>query len=112
MIDNIPRESVVSWTNHLRSIIPHPVILFRSASAFLPSASDTAAIMSKGKSKPSTNDAMGMEGVRGILEKWASERTDSEMNVAIVGLTNVSFLPLLFVVCSDKCLCRPERVHS
>jgi nuclear GTP-binding protein len=90
-LDAVPQEAASSWLTLLRKDHPH-TYLFRSASLFLPS--NDASV--KGKGKESCNDALGAEPILGCLTTWASEKADGEnLAVAVVGLTNVSFAPLL-----------------
>ncbi|KZT12640.1 uncharacterized protein LAESUDRAFT_766146 [Laetiporus sulphureus 93-53] len=83
-IDACPREAVSSWVQSLRG--QHPTVLFRSASAFLPS---TAEDVGKGKEKERADDAWGVKSVDALLRQWAEEKTDDEpLVVAVVGVTN------------------------
>ncbi|PSS32011.1 hypothetical protein PHLCEN_2v2253 [Hermanssonia centrifuga] len=83
-IDASPREAVSAWATTLRS--HHPTLLFRSASAYLPSSDVTP---TKGKGKERADDALGLESVLSILRKRAEEKVgDESLVVAIVGLAN------------------------
>ncbi|KAI0775469.1 GNL3L/Grn1 putative GTPase-domain-containing protein [Irpex lacteus] len=57
---------VSSWSAHLRS--SHPTLLFRSASAFLPSSESTP---SKGKGKARADDALGLDALLSLLGQWS-----------------------------------------
>lgn len=96
-IDTCPRESLASWVTFLRA--EHPTLLFRSATAFLPSTCDQAKHKSKGKTRPPVDDGVGVEAVLGLLGRWAQEKGgDKPLTVGVVGLTNsgkTSFLNTL-----------------
>ena len=84
--DACPREAVSGWAEHFRT--QHPTVLFRSASAFLPTSEPSPA---KGKGKERADDALGASTVIAALKKFASEKTSDEpLVVAVVGVTNVS----------------------
>ncbi|KZT74532.1 hypothetical protein DAEQUDRAFT_197091 [Daedalea quercina L-15889] len=84
-VDACPREAVQEWATTLRA--EHPAVIFRSASAFLPTISETAG---KGKGKERADDAWGVDGVTQCLSKWAQEKEgDDALVVAVVGVTNV-----------------------
>ncbi|KDQ65029.1 hypothetical protein JAAARDRAFT_167869 [Jaapia argillacea MUCL 33604] len=84
--DACPRETLANWRAYLRS--QHSTLLFRSASAFLPSASDSSAKW-KGKDKAPTDDGLGVDSVLACLGSWAKQKEgDSPLVVAIVGLVN------------------------
>ncbi|KAI0069108.1 hypothetical protein BV25DRAFT_1845130 [Artomyces pyxidatus] len=86
-IDTCAREPVSSWASQLRT--SHHTVLFRSASAFLPSATVAAGPSRKGKGKVPANDAWGADAVLAQLRQWAQEKSGSEpLGVAVVGLTN------------------------
>ncbi|KAI0959303.1 hypothetical protein AcW1_004162 [Taiwanofungus camphoratus] len=83
-IDGCPREAVTSWATTLRS--QRPTLLFRAASAFLPSAPESS---NKGKGKERADDSWGTDSVLSCLRLWAQEKEGSEPLVAaIVGVTN------------------------
>lgn len=83
-IDATPREVVSSWSAHLRT--SYPTLLFRSASAFLPSTESTP---SKGKGKARADDALGLDALLSLLGQWSqSHSTDKPFTVAVVGFTN------------------------
>ncbi|KAI0092525.1 P-loop containing nucleoside triphosphate hydrolase protein [Irpex rosettiformis] len=89
-IDAISRESLSSWSTHLRT--RYPTLLFRSASAFLPTFDGVSSVQSKGKGKVRTDDALGLESILSILGQYASSRpsdSDKPLTIAIVGYTNV-----------------------
>lgn len=89
--DTCPRESLSTWLGFLRR--EHPTFLFRSATAFLPAALESSVpIQGKGKAKASytKNDALGAEAILAQLSSWAREKEGSPLNIAVVGLTNVS----------------------
>ena len=112
--DTCPRESVSAWAAALRA--EHPTVLFRSGSAFLPSADVALApVPVKGKGKERADDALGLDSVLSILEKWAGEKTgDEPLAVAVVGLTNVRpLLNALDLPLLNSCvLCRLGRAPS
>ncbi len=68
--------------------------MFRSATAFLPETIESTA-PSQGKTKTKASfprdDALGAEAILAQLSTWAQEKDGSPLNVAVVGLTNVSF---------------------
>ncbi|KIP09819.1 hypothetical protein PHLGIDRAFT_11671 [Phlebiopsis gigantea 11061_1 CR5-6] len=75
---------VLNKIAHLRT--QYPTVLFRSASAFLPSAESSTG---KGKGKERADDAMGASSVIAALERWAVEKTSGEpLLAAVVGFTN------------------------
>lgn len=67
-----PRESVVSWAAHLRA--SHPTLVF--------SASGDGSGVFKG--------ALGVTVMLELLSEWATQK-GSDLIVAVVGTTNVSF---------------------
>lgn len=92
-IDTVPRETVASWANQLRT--EHPTFLFRSASAFLP-ADSSASAAAKGKAKAPVDDGMGTDALLEFLGKLASGRDGQEpLVVAVVGLANAGKSALL-----------------
>lgn len=90
--DTCPRESSSAWLSFLRR--DHPTFLFRSATAFLPAAlesSNPIQVTRTPKSSHRKDDALGSEAILTQLAEWAGEKTDgTALNVAVVGLTNVS----------------------
>ena len=79
---------MLSWATTLRG--EHPTVLFRSASAFLPTDLVPVHAPAKGKGKVRTDDALGLVSVLAVLEKWAEQKIEEEpLVVAVVGLTNV-----------------------
>ncbi|EDR04910.1 uncharacterized protein LACBIDRAFT_303781 [Laccaria bicolor S238N-H82] len=91
-IDACPREAVASWTAYLRS--EYPALLFRSATAFLPTGPEQVNVKAKGKGKGKVtvpaDDAVGVDSVLECLGQWAQEkRNEVPLTVAVVGITNV-----------------------
>ncbi|EMD40973.1 hypothetical protein CERSUDRAFT_111546 [Gelatoporia subvermispora B] len=83
-VDTCPQEAVASWSQTLRA--NHPTVLFRSASAFLPTSPEP---IGKGKAKERADDAWGLNEVSTCLQRWADEKTSSEpLVVAVVGIVN------------------------
>ncbi|EIN10256.1 hypothetical protein PUNSTDRAFT_99645 [Punctularia strigosozonata HHB-11173 SS5] len=97
-IDTCPRESLLAWTQHLRTSTSAPVLLFRSASAFLPSSTPSTSSsspytsrMKEGTKKTSerADDAVGVDGVLSQFEDWSKDETgDEPFTVAVLGVTN------------------------
>ncbi|KAF9468784.1 hypothetical protein BDZ94DRAFT_1303952 [Collybia nuda] len=87
-IDACPRESVAAWASHLRT--QHPTLIFRSASAFLPSNPEPSTkVKGKGKAKMPTHDGLGVDSVLACLGGWAQSKEGDEMlSVSVMGLTN------------------------
>ena len=93
--DASPREAVASWLTALGQ--QHQTLIFRSASAFLPSSEP---LIVKGKGKERVDDALGLGAVRSLVGKWAKEKSGSEpLTVAVVGSTNV---------CKFQCINLPK----
>ena len=67
-----PRESVVAWAAHLR--VSHPTLIFSAS----------------GDGSEAFKDALGVTAVLGLLGKWTMQK-GSDLVVAVVGTTNVSF---------------------
>ncbi|KAG6849948.1 hypothetical protein H0H93_003320 [Arthromyces matolae] len=86
--DTCPLESVTAWAGSLRA--QHPTALFRSATAFLPSASEAPSkIKGKGKGKAPVDDGIGVDSVLECLGQWAKiKKGDKPLTVAVVGVTN------------------------
>ena len=99
MADACPREAVEAWAAALRR--EHPTVLFRAASACLPTnQADANLASSKGKSKGKGNgkareradDAWGVDAIRALLAALAAEKTkggeDAPLTVAVAGVAN------------------------
>ncbi|KAJ7229052.1 hypothetical protein GGX14DRAFT_416477, partial [Mycena pura] len=88
-IDTCPRESVASWTAHLRA--HHPTFPFRAASCFLPAGPEPSTKeKGKAKAKAPRDDALGSDAVLQLLGEWAEQKKgDDPLCVAVVGITNV-----------------------
>ncbi|EED77903.1 predicted protein [Postia placenta Mad-698-R] len=83
--DACPREAVSSWATTLRA--QRPTVLFRSASAFLPSSLEPSG---KGKGRECADDAWGCDSVLACLRRWAQEKEgEAPLVVAVVGVANV-----------------------
>jgi nuclear GTP-binding protein len=93
VVDTCTRESVVAWAKRLRE--ERPTMLFRAASAFLPSADEGVGMGVNGKRKGEKDgeredDGVGVEGVLECLGRWAEGKEGEALVVAVVGVTNVS----------------------
>jgi hypothetical protein len=70
----------------------HPTFFFRSASGFITSEPlPGAATRAKGKSRISTEDAMGIEPLLDYLHSL-SNPSGTALTITLVGVTNVSHL--------------------
>lgn len=67
-----PRESIVAWAAHLRT--SHPTLVFSAS----------------GDGSGAIKDALGVTAVLGLLGEWTMQK-GSDLIVAVVGTTNVSF---------------------
>ena len=78
---------LTAWAKHLRR--DNPTFLFHSASSFLPKTplNDPKA---KGKAKESADDAVGTGTLLEYLSQCAGRVLSETLQVAVVGLTNVS----------------------
>ncbi|KAG5637321.1 hypothetical protein H0H81_005014 [Sphagnurus paluster] len=87
-IDTCPREAVAGWADYLWSY--HPTVLFRSATAFLPTSPEiTSNGKGKGKGKAPVDDGLGVESTLACLGEWAKKKKgDKPLAVAIVGIAN------------------------
>ncbi|KIM20373.1 hypothetical protein M408DRAFT_138654 [Serendipita vermifera MAFF 305830] len=84
-IELAPREAVASWAAHLRK--SHPTFLFKSASTFLPLDSQNS--KAKSKNKASDSDALRRDVLLEALQAIASANKQTQLTVAVVGVTNV-----------------------
>ena len=84
----------MSWVAYLRTQLP--TLVFRAATAFLPSTLDLFPSVVKNKSKEQlpVDDGVGIETVLECLSHWARGKGgDKLLTVGVVGLTNVRFDP-------------------
>lgn len=86
MSDLVPRESLVAWATHLRT--QYTTFLFRSATSFIPKTPLNDPKL-KGKAKETADDATGAEALLEYLGQRAAVTQSENLQVAIVGLTNV-----------------------
>ena len=87
-LDLCPQEAVSGWVSHLRA--DHPTVLFRSASAFVPSEVQCSK-EAKGKGKVPIDNAWGTEALLKALGEAAQKKGDEPLAVAVVGFTNVFY---------------------
>lgn len=88
--DTVPRESLVRWLVHLRTL--YTVLPFRVSSAFMPSGTPFQAPNQKAKPMPK-DDALGLGGLWTYLNNLARTKDREELVVAVTGVTNVSVDP-------------------
>jgi hypothetical protein len=92
-LDICPREALTAWAAHLRAQCP--VLMFRSATAFLPEGPTMQdplykKVKGKGKAKIPIDDALGAQPILDCLSQWAKEKEGEEaLTVAVVGVANV-----------------------
>lgn len=87
ILDTVPRESLLQWLVHLRTLCT--VLPFRVSSAFMPSGAPFQPPNKKAMPIPK-DDALGLVGLWTCLINFAQTKNSEELVVAVTGVTNVS----------------------